>query len=47
MKSSQSNFKLRSPRSYLARSYLIATVKQNKLTVELFDKKPSENQLTD
>ena len=26
MKSSQSNFKLRSPGSYLARSYLIATV---------------------
>ena len=27
MKSSQSNFDLRSPSSYLARSYLIATVK--------------------
>ena len=27
MKSSQSNFKLRSPGSYLVRSYLIATVK--------------------
>jgi hypothetical protein len=26
MKSSQSNFNLRSPGSYLARSYLIATV---------------------
>ena len=29
MKSSQSNFNLRSPGSYLARSYLIATVAKN------------------
>ena len=29
MKSSQSNFNLRSPGSYLARSYLIATVLRN------------------
>jgi len=29
MKSSQSNFDLRSPSSYLARSYLIATVKKS------------------
>ena len=29
MKSSQSNFNLRSPGSYLVRSYLIATVSQN------------------
>ena len=29
MKSSQSNFNLRPPSSYLARSYLIATVKES------------------
>jgi hypothetical protein len=29
MKSSQSNFNLRLPSSYLARSYLIATVSKN------------------
>ena len=32
MKSSQSNFDLRSPSSYLARSYLVATVCTNKFS---------------
>ena len=35
MKSSQSNFKLRLPGSYLARSYLIAIVKINHGGLEL------------
>ena len=38
MKSSQSNFNLRSPGSYLARSYLIATVIQNLLKFIKFEK---------
>ena len=38
MKSSQSNFNLRSPGSYFARSYLIATVLQ--LNTSLFQKIP-------
>ena len=35
MKSSQSNFDLRSPSSYLARSYLIATVPQKRKGEEM------------
>ena len=34
MKSSQSNFKLRSPGSYLARSYLIATVRSGMVVLD-------------
>ena len=36
MKSSQSNFNLRSPSSYLARSYLIATVREKILELTKF-----------
>ena len=39
MKSSQSNFDLWSPSSYLARSYLIATVYQDNNQLNLFSKK--------
>ena len=38
MKSSQSNFNLRSPSSYLARSYLIATLMKWALSFELLSK---------
>ena len=36
MKSSQSNFNLQLPGSYLARSYLIATVKKRMKSSQLF-----------
>ena len=45
MKSSQSNFDLRSPSSYLARSYLIATVSLEKSMVS-FDLKISINSIS-
>ena len=50
MKSSQSNFNLRSPRSYLARSYLIATVhtKIEKISNKIIwnSNQASQNQLS-
>ena len=50
MKSSQSNFNLRSPVSYLARSYLIATVhtKKEKISNKIIwnSNQASQNQLS-
>ena len=46
MKSSQSNFNLRSPGSFLARSYLIATVCHVMLTAAFFIDFVQNNHLT-
>ena len=46
MKSSQSNFNLRSPSSYLARSYLIATVQSLKFNMPKLPKQGNLGTLT-